>query len=72
MAKKASRIIHTHHDSLTGLINRSGFESTLVASLASTRSKNLQHCLVHIDIDQLHVINDLMGFQEGDNLIRRV
>ena len=72
MAKKASRIIHTHHDSLTGLMNRSGFESSLVAALASTRNKNLQHCLLHIDVDQLHVINDLMGHQEGDALIRRV
>ncbi|MDJ0709605.1 MAG: EAL domain-containing protein [Woeseiaceae bacterium] len=72
MAKKASRIIHTHHDSLTGLINRSGFESTLVTTLAATRSANLEHCLLHIDIDQLHVINDLMGHQEGDALIRRV
>jgi diguanylate cyclase (GGDEF)-like protein len=72
MAKKASRIIHTHHDSLTGLMNRSGFESMLVASLASTQSNNLEHVLLHINIDQLHVINDLMGFQEGDMLIRRV
>jgi len=72
MAKKASRIIHTHHDSLTGLMNRSGFESSLVASLASTQSMNLQHLLLHINIDQLHVINDLMGYQEGDVLIRRV
>ena len=72
MAKKASRIIHTHHDSLTGLMNRSGFESTLIASLASTQSRNLEHILLHINIDQLHVVNDLMGFQEGDMLIRRV
>jgi len=72
MAKKASRIIHTHHDSLTGLMNRAGFEYSLVSSLASTRSKNHQHCLMHIDLDQLHVVNDLMGHQEGDNLIRRV
>jgi len=72
MAKKASRIIHTHHDSLTSLMNRSGFESSLIASLASTQSKNLQHVLLHINIDQLHVVNDLMGYQEGDALIRRV
>lgn len=72
MAKKASRIIHTHHDSLTGLMNRSGFESTLISSLASTHDKNLEHVLLHINIDQLHVINDLMGYQEGDTLIRRV
>lgn len=72
MAKKASRIIHTHHDSLTGLMNRSGFESSLVTALAGTRSKSLEHCVLHLDIDQLHVVNDLMGYQEGDNLIRRV
>jgi diguanylate cyclase (GGDEF)-like protein len=72
MTKKASRIIHTHHDSLTGLMNRSGFESMLIASLATTQSKNLQHVLLHINIDQLHVINDLMGYQEGDMLIRRI
>lgn len=72
MAKKASRIIHTHHDSLTGLMNRNGFESSLVSSLTSAKSNNLQHCLLHIDVDQLHVVNDLMGHQEGDNLIRRV
>lgn len=72
MAKKASRIIHTHHDSLTGLMNRAGFESSLVTALAGTRSSSLQHCLLHIDLDQIHVVNDLMGHQEGDNLIRRV
>jgi len=72
MAKKASRIIHTHHDSLTGLMNRNGFESSLVSSLTSAKNNNLQHCLLHIDVDQLHVVNDLMGHQEGDNLIRRV
>ena len=72
MAKKASRIIHTHHDSLTGLMNRSGFEPTLVSALATARSKGGHFCLLHIDIDQLHVVNDLMGYQEGDGLIRRV
>jgi diguanylate cyclase (GGDEF)-like protein len=72
MAKKAARIIHTHHDSLTGLMNRAGFESSLVRSLANSRDNNLQHCLLYIDIDQLHVVNDLMGHQEGDQLIRRI
>ena len=72
MAKKASRIIHVHHDSLTGLMNRAGFESSLVSALASTRSSHMQHCMLHVDLDQLHVINDLMGNLEGDILIRRV
>ncbi len=72
MSKKASRIIHTHHDSLTGLINRSGFESLLLGLLRETRNGSDQHCLLHINIGQLHVVNDLLGYQEGDALIRRV
>ncbi len=72
MAKKAARIIHTHHDSLTGLMNRNGFESSLVNALANARTGRVEHCLLHIDIDQLHVVNDLMGHHEGDALIRRV
>ena len=71
MARKASRIIHMHHDSLTGLMNRGGFESSLISSIASARNKNARHCLLHVDLDQIHVINDLMGHQEGDQLIRR-
>ena len=72
MAKKAARIIHTHHDSLTGLMNRNGFESSLVNALSSARSGRAEHCLLHIDVDQLHVVNDLMGHHEGDSLIRRI
>ena len=72
MAKKASRIIHTHHDSLTGLMNRSGFESILVSALTNARSRSAHYCLMHVNIDQLHVVNDLLGHQEGDALIRRV
>ena len=72
MAKKAARIIHTHHDSLTGLMNRNGFESSLINALGSARSGRVEHCLLHIDLDQLHVVNDLMGHHEGDALIRRV
>lgn len=72
MAKKAARIIHTHHDSLTSLLNRNGLESALFAAHASTRSGTLTHCLIHIDLDQLHVVNDLVGHHAGDLLLQRV
>ena len=72
MAKKASRIMVRVNDSLTGLMNRNGFEPMLVTALGNARSKNATYCLLHIDVDQLHVVNDLMGHQEGDSLIRRV
>ena len=72
MCKKAARIIHTHHDSLTGLMNRNGFETALVAAISNARQTMQQYCLLQVDIDQLHIVNDLMGHQEGDNVIRRV
>ena len=52
-------------------MNRGSFESFLVSTLANARTNNQQHCLLHIDIDQLHAVNDLMGNHMGDNLIRR-
>ena len=72
MAKKASKIILTHHDSLTGLMNRSGFEYFLISTLSGARNKNLHHCVLHLNIDQLHVVNDLIGHDVGDDLIRDV
>ena len=72
ICKKASRIIHTHHDSLTGLMNRNGFETALVSAISNARQTMQQYCLLQVDIDQLHIVNDLMGHQEGDNVIRRV
>jgi len=72
MAKKVSRVIHIRHDSLTGLKNRTGFEATLVAALMAAKSRNRRYCFLHVDIDQLHVVNDLLGHHEGDALIRRV
>lgn len=72
MAKKASKIILTHHDSLTGLMNRSGFEYFLISTLSEARNKNLHHCALHLNIDQLHVVNDLIGYAVGDDLIRDV
>ncbi len=71
IARKASHIIHTHHDSLTGLMNRSGFESMLLKAIRETGTDCSESCLLHIDIDQLHVVNDTLGFEQGDAVLRK-
>jgi len=57
----------SYHDGLTGLYNRSYFEKFL---------KNNRHfeiypvCVVALDVDGLKLINDNLGHQTGDELIR--
>ncbi len=59
------------HDALTGLLNRSEFERQLDASIEYTRKSGDQHVLLHVDIDQLKVINETGSHDAGDDLLRR-
>lgn len=54
------------HDALTGLYNRSAFES-LRESLTGE-----PHALLLVDIDDFKHINDTMGHDVGDRVLRRV
>jgi diguanylate cyclase (GGDEF)-like protein len=72
MSKKASQIIASSYDSLTGLINRKGFEYHLERGLQSARYKGFTHSVLYIDLDQVHVINDTASHKVGDELIKRV
>jgi diguanylate cyclase (GGDEF)-like protein/PAS domain S-box-containing protein len=60
------------HDALTGLINRREFERVIERHLRSARETHQQHVLLHIDVDQLHEINETCGHHAGDELLRRV
>lgn len=72
LSKKASQIISSSYDSLTGLINRKGFEYHLERGLHTARYKGLSHSVLYIDLDQLHIINDTASHKVGDELIKRV
>ncbi len=72
MAHKASRIIQVNYDSLTGMMTRNGFEYHLETALYVVRYKQLHHCVLNINIDRLHVLNDTSGHHAGDELIKRV
>jgi len=72
MARKASKIIVANYDPLTGLMNRNGYEYFLENALAQAQSGEVETCLLHINIDQLHIINDTVSHAAGDAVIRAV
>jgi diguanylate cyclase (GGDEF)-like protein len=60
------------HDSLTGLLNRRCFRAKLDRYVSFAARYGGQGAVMIIDIDGLKQVNDRLGHQPGDNLIRRV
>lgn len=70
MARKAAKIVQVNYDQLTGLMSREGFEYYLDQALEEARVRGSTHCLLNINIDQLHVINDTISHAAGDKVIQ--
>jgi len=70
MARKVAKIVQGSYDGLTGLLNRVSFEHLVSNALAGIRKSGGQHCLLHINIDKLHRINETIGHDAGDLIIR--
>jgi diguanylate cyclase (GGDEF)-like protein len=60
------------HDPLTGLLNRRRFRAELDQHVSFTARYGGQGAVMIIDIDGLKGVNDRLGHQPGDNLIRRI
>jgi diguanylate cyclase (GGDEF)-like protein len=58
-------------DSLTALLNRRGWERSLLAREWHYRRFGGQACVVVVDLDQLKTVNDTHGHAAGDRYIRR-
>ena len=57
-------------DSLTGLLNRRGFEERAKAVIANARS--FPACVILADVDNFKLINDRFGHQTGDRVLQQV
>jgi diguanylate cyclase (GGDEF)-like protein len=71
LAKKVTVIIQAQYDASTGLMTRPAFERQAASLLASTAEPE-QHCILYLDIDRLHVINETFGMHVGDEVIASV
>jgi diguanylate cyclase (GGDEF)-like protein len=71
MARKAAKIIQANYDSMTGLVKARGLEKTVQELMISVRENGISHCMLHLDIDQLQVINDTLGREAGDAVIKQ-
>src|SRR5690606_53887 len=58
-----------HHDKLTGLLNRDGFERALAKLLQAPSFSAPQHLLCHLDVDGFKLVNDSAGHLAGNALL---
>ncbi|WP_017936246.1 putative bifunctional diguanylate cyclase/phosphodiesterase [Nocardioides sp. Iso805N] len=57
------------HDSLTGLVNRRGFDRRLDQELARPRRERGELALVLLDVDDFKTLNDNLGKRAGDQVL---
>ncbi|SQD77454.1 EAL domain-containing protein [Moritella yayanosii] len=60
------------YDQLTGLVNRSHFETLVGASLEANRSVLEDNILLYLDLDQFKLVNDICGHDVGDSLLKKI
>jgi len=60
------------HDVLTGLPNRMMFSQLLNQAIESARRHERQFAILFIDLDRFKIINDTMGHDAGDQLLKEM
>ena len=73
LADAAERLTQlAQYDDLTGLPNRSLFRERLDRALARSRRNNTMIALMFLDLDRFKAVNDTLGHDLGDHLLKAV
>ncbi|RFU63456.1 bifunctional diguanylate cyclase/phosphodiesterase [Peribacillus glennii] len=60
------------HDQLTGLLNRAALIRDLKVEIKKNQKQNTEFALLNIDLDRFKYLNDTMGHEAGDLLLKNV
>lgn len=60
----------SHHDTLTGILNRLSLEHKLDYLFSDAKHKNEQFCVLFMDLDHFKEVNDSFGHEVGDILLK--
>jgi len=71
LARKGSTVLQNNFDAATSLLTRQAFEMQVRAALAGATGKG-PHCVLYIDGDRMHVINENFGMHVGDEVIGKI
>ena len=61
-----------NYDRLTGLANRNLFRDRLHAAILRARDQNKSLAVLYIDMDRFRTINDSLGHELGDELLKKI
>lgn len=71
IGRKVEYLITQSFDTMTGLMNRSGFEAQIHESMSLFENAHDVHQMIYFDIDNLQLVNDTFGQSAGDEVIKR-
>lgn len=71
IVRKVEYVIEQSFDAMTGLMNRSGFETQLIESSNALTSQTDAHQLIYLDLDNLQLVNDTFGRKAGDEVVMK-
>jgi diguanylate cyclase (GGDEF)-like protein len=70
LGKQTGHIVESQFDLMTGLYTRDGLEQMYAGLPEEVRYE--PRSIVYIDVDHMHMVNDLHGFDVGNELIVRI
>jgi diguanylate cyclase (GGDEF)-like protein len=72
LSRQFYTLIDTEIDLATGLYTRRGVQRHVESSHSGPEGPPGTHAVICIDIDRLHIVNKVSGFEAGDALVARV